>query len=227
MCDEQSDTHNNIHRIAAIRHAGAYKSLRVITVLLGTAGIGLSTLLLTPQQTALFITYYVISWLYNSRPYQASHRPVASIVLLGMAYGLIPFLLGNGLTGITWALLLLGISWAIVRASLSILKDYKDAPGDAKSNKRTFLLSFGNRLTVRISLVLALIGYIGCVVGVSMYTSHVLLTTSSLTLLAFWLMYQRVKLLKVTRYAEANRLFHSFLEYELLFSCLAVIWLHQ
>ncbi|MCA9325899.1 UbiA family prenyltransferase, partial [Candidatus Saccharibacteria bacterium] len=121
------------------------------------------------------------------------------------------------------AAVLLGLGLSLNRLSLSLLKDYKDAPGDAKAHKRTFLLRYGGTLTARLSLGLAVVGMGMVLVVLASQT----LSTQYLVLVvtAGWLLYERSKLFRHQDYVGLNRVFHDCLYYQLIFDTMVVLWL--
>lgn len=223
IADETSDRYNGITRIGAVKQAGSYKWL----VGLQYVAVGVVAVLaafMPLDIIALLLMYVLLGWVYNVPPVQASHRPIGSISVLALSYGLIPFLIGSGVQSLGWRIWLLAICWMLVRASLSLLKDYKDAVGDAKAHKRTFLLTYGNKRTVRLSLALAYLGYTG-IVALVPRGRYALAAGLTLGVGAIWLLVQRNRLRSQTTYAQLNRCFHEYLEYEIVFDSLAILWL--
>lgn len=173
------------------------------------------------------LVFLVVGWLYNNPPVQTSRKPLASQVSLLTAYGLLPALIGITLgNSYTLATLTLGASLAIARGSLSLLKDYKDAAGDAKGGKKTFLLVYGGKRTAQLSVLAATIGYIGTILSLTVIIPNNRLTTVALITVGAWLIGQRARLLKHQAYQDLNRIFHNCLRYEVLFVGLAAVCLY-
>lgn len=223
--DEAGDRLNGITRLSSLRSRGGLLTLYVCLVISSLAALSF-TLVLPAAVSELLGLFVLLGWLYNDRPVQASHRPVLSLVILALSYGLVPFLLGTGLSGLNWKVIMLAVGWTCVRASLSVLKDYKDAPGDAASGKKTFLLVYGHSRVARTSLVLAAVGYLLCIAATELLNGSVF-AGETLMIVAVWLVLERAKLFKLTEYAPLNQLFHSLLTYEIVFDGLVIAWLHS
>jgi 4-hydroxybenzoate polyprenyltransferase len=224
IADEGGDAHNGIHRIASLKRSGSYPAVVCLTWFSAAAGVLLSAWLPSDVRFVL-IALLAAGWAYNAPPIRASLHPNASIAVLALAYGLLPFLAGSGLRGLSWQVWLLAAGWACVRASLSLLKDYKDATGDAKADKKTFLLVYGNVRTLRFGLLLSIVGYALCVAMTGSLSRYPAPAAASLGAVALWLLYERRRLFREHTYAQLNRRFHVLLEYELVFDCLAAVWL--
>lgn len=226
IADQSGDKHNNIARIGDLKRSGTYNAVRLLLYLsVGCIAILLVVFPLNAAAKGLVCLLLLLGWAYNVRPIQASHRPVLSIVLLSLAYGLVPFLLGASFGKFSWLVILLAIAWAVGRGSLSLLKDYKDAPGDAIAVKRTFLLVYGGKLTAKLSFGLALVSYLACIGIVAMLVNHVFTATLLLSIVAIWLLYERAQLFKAHRYAKLNQIFHTCVQYQLVFDGLVVVCL--
>jgi 4-hydroxybenzoate polyprenyltransferase len=103
--------------------------------------------------------------MYNARPLRLSRKPVASIAVLGLCYGLLPLVYGftqHG-GGLTRALVIVGGLWFLQRVSTSIMKDFKDAKGDKLFGKKTFYLVYGRRAIAWVSNSFSLVAYIGII----------------------------------------------------------------
>jgi 4-hydroxybenzoate polyprenyltransferase len=200
------------------------QSARSIGYILTLAPIAFAYFALPLTTLLLIVALYVLSTLYNSVLY-LSRRPLASIITLGLCYGGIPYWIGLSLgSGADFTAIILGIFFALSRASLSILKDYKDASGDALHNKKTFLLVYGRTIVRRASVSLAVIGFIGIITCLMLLTSEPLYLPLIATLYAVVLVYKRLLLSPNKSYAQLNKLFHSLLRQQLLFDGLLVLW---
>lgn len=184
-------------------------------------------LVLPWEAATLLMVCAALGWAYNASPLRLSRRPIASIVILAFSYGIFPLLVGAGLIGWTLEGLLLSLAWGVSRVSLSLLKDYKDAIGDAQSDKRTFLLVFGHR-TVRLwSVALALLSNMAVI---AIMANHVhdwaLLSYGGLVILlgaavAVW----RLRLFMFDTYGQLNDVFHQSLWLQLVFDGVCLVWL--
>lgn len=161
--------------------------------------------------------FFGLAWSYNSAPLFLSRRPLTSIVVMGLFYGVLPLLyglwLGDGTSPVI--MLFLVLAWFLARCSISILKDYKDHTGDAIHNKQTFLLCFGPEITRRASVGLAVIAY-GIVVGLlaaSYVTSPLQIALLGVTVAGVaYTIYLRASLPNSLKEAgQANRQFHKIL----------------
>jgi 4-hydroxybenzoate polyprenyltransferase len=148
------------------------------------------------------------------------------MAVLGVCYGFVPVAMGLSLgrgpvPATAW---LLAGSWALGRLSLSLLKDYKDAPGDAAAGKKTFLLVYGGSWVAKASFWLAAVGYLGvlaaCAGQVSSWRWLVLIGGT-----AGWLLLERRQLFVRHTYAELNGVFHRCLHYQLVFDGMVALCL--
>src|SRR5665213_966191 len=224
IADEAGDKYNNITRIGDLERSGTYNTVQWL-VGCSVACIIVALLFLPNITKGLACVSLLLGWAYNVRPIQASHRPFVSIALLSLAYGLIPFLMGSSFGSITWPVILLAAGWTIGRGSLSLLKDYKDAHGDAVADKRTFLLVYGGTLTARLSFGLALTSYIICIGVVATQAQHMLNAALLLSTVAAWLLYERARLFSAHKYGKLNQIFHDCIRYQLIFDGLVVVCL--
>lgn len=224
--DRAIDKLNNVDTILT-RSAKAIPQARKVVVLLVVATL-VCGVFLPPSAITWLVVFLVLAWAYNARPLILSRRPISSIVVLGLCYAFVPILLGASLgLGVSSEVVWLAVFWALGRASLSILKDYKDAVGDAKSNKRTFLLVYGNRRVRLVSLILGIVGY----VEVARITYELVVPASvewfyaSVGAALLLLVYGRLVLFRKNSYEQLNRVFHMCLQWQLLCDGVIVAWL--
>ncbi|HET6925084.1 MAG TPA: UbiA family prenyltransferase, partial [Candidatus Saccharimonadales bacterium] len=225
LVDEAGDHYNDIHRVAALRKQGLLTMVRAgLYILVAAVVVLLRFLPLT--EVLLTLVLFGLGWLYNREPVRASRRPVLSMVILALSYGALPFLMGAGLgqpTRLVWLMLL---AWMLSRASLSLLKDYKDAPGDAQAGKRTFLLRYGGTLTARLSFGLAAAGLLSLtILTVYVTDTRQLSVAGSLCIVVVGLMVLRARLFAAHDYASLNRIFHEAVQFQLVFDALVILWL--
>jgi chlorophyll synthase len=207
-----------------------YVSERVVRMLAYSL-LALSLVLVTflPSLAWLIAVMLVIlGWLYNAPPFRLSRRPVASMVTLALSYGGLPVLLGASIGGITWQILLLAVAFGASRLSLSLLKDYKDAVGDAQTGKRTFLLVHGHHTLSRWSFGLAAVSNALLVYLLAPYAAAV--TGQGIYYAVFGGLYVvtlvwRAKLFRHGSYAELNVVFHQCLYLQTIYDGVMVIWL--
>lgn len=186
----------------------------VLMVVLVALSIALS--LFVPSSVVLWcLVFVLVGWVYNARPIQASRRPIASMVMLWLGYGVVPFALGASFGEMSVGVAVLGLGWSLSRVSLSLLKDFKDAAGDAKANKRTFLLVYGKSRVVRLSLLFATVGLGMVIIVLSFWVAWY--EAVILAIFAGILVKERAALVKEQTYRGLNHIFHQCLRYQLVF----------
>ncbi|MBI1857031.1 UbiA prenyltransferase family protein [Candidatus Saccharibacteria bacterium] len=154
------------------------------------------------------LLYSALAWAYNSPPIQASRRPILSITLLGFLYSALLLAFGFLLSGRGINVLIL-VLFMLARMSISILKDFKDAPGDKKNNKRTFYLVYGQTATKTFSLLMAAICY---PLIIWLIVSHLELgglAISALVFIGFVNIYNRLLLLKTDSESQLAKIFRK------------------
>lgn len=174
---------------------------------------------------ALFVLLICLGWLYNAKPFQASHRPVASIIVLYLSYGLVPVLIGAAFGTFSMFVLVVAGLWGLSRVSLSLLKDYKDAHADAKVGKKTFLLVYGSRRTAHASIVFAGVGMVGLLVALATYEPSYSLVF--LLIVALAILYERTTLLGMKTYAQMTAVFEQAVWLQLVFELGILAWLRS
>jgi 4-hydroxybenzoate polyprenyltransferase len=184
-------------------------------------------LVLPWESAVLLVVCVALGWVYNASPLRLSRRPIASIAILALSYGILPLLIGAGLVGWTLESLYLSLAWGVSRVSLSLLKDYKDAVGDAQSNKRTFLLVFGHRAVRLWSVALALLSNVAVIVIVAKHVNDwSLLSYGGLvTVLGAAVIAWRLRLFTFDTYEQFNDIFHQSLWLQLIFDGVCLLWL--
>jgi geranylgeranylglycerol-phosphate geranylgeranyltransferase len=188
---------------------------------------GIIAVFLPPLSWGVIALFIILGWMYNAPPFQLSRRPIASMVVLAITYGFLPIIVGASLGGVTLQIVLLAFFYGVSRMSLSLLKDYKDAVGDAQSDKRTFLLVYGHRNVRRLSMTAAIISNAAIIYIIGNYIPEgfiglyyaVLGALYALTL--FW----RYKLFVRGSYQELNKVFHRCLYVQLILDGVIVLWL--
>ncbi len=220
--DWQGDTYGKRAPIEQVRLQPSY---RYWPVFLAVSSLGLIAALFFVNSllALLFCLLFGLGVVYNTAPIRASHRPLPSVVVLFLAYGFIPFLIGVSLGHFSWLAVILGLFWGLTRVSLSLLKDYKDAPADAKFNKRTFLLVHGTRSVARLSLLSLVVGIFGTLSTLYLFKPQ--FSIVMLGMIAAWLVYERTTLLGLKSYTALNRTFKESTQYQLIFDLGVVVWL--
>lgn len=151
-----------------------------------------------PLHVLPVLSLFFFIWVYNKPPFQLSHHPLGSILLLAFLYSAFPLVYSNILVGgkISEKLLVPIGLWILVRVSVAILKDFKDLAGDRAFNKRTFYLTFGYLKTVWISLICFTIGGVGILLLLgNLRDWGWLLIVPALLFLRNWFL--RIKMLKI------------------------------
>lgn len=150
-------------------------------------------------------------WAYNKSPLLFSHRPVASIIVLALMYAVVPlsygYYLGQSFT-MNYYLIVLLISVFLVRISITILKDFKDALGDRDQGKNTFFLIFGTRITAIVSLTTACLGYLGVIFTVFLLSKS-WLTLILLAPIALWTILIRLHLFRTNNRQTLTKIFYQ------------------
>lgn len=198
--------------------------LKIYLVILIAVGILLAWLV-NAIAFVLAIATVCIIWIYNSKPIQASRRPILSIVVLSGAGAFLPYLFGLSLGNIGIHVLIAGVCWWFGRISLSVLKDYKDARGDARHNKKTFLLCYGVRKVAVVSVISLCVGY-GALIGLMFSLSNTTWGLLALITTTGVFAYMRRPLFdSKSTYVQLDSSFRKIAQYQLLLDVGVVLWL--
>lgn len=227
IADKEIDKDNQ--RDLLLTTAWRPRQLRQLVIIMSFVALVVSVALLPALTTILFVCLLFISWGYNVKPLQLSRRPIWSVVILGVCYGFIPFCIGASLDGnITIIEAAIGCSFAMSRMSLSILKDYKDAHGDALHHKKTFLLVYGRTMVWRLSIALLLGGNTATILFLWLWAGgeggQVYWLVGGIAM-SGWLLYQRLLLRPERSYQWLDQQFHRVLSYESVFYGYIIVWL--
>jgi 4-hydroxybenzoate polyprenyltransferase len=176
---------------------------------------------------AFVLVYTAVAWLYNSPKFSASRRPVVSIVLLGLLYTLLPLIFGLIVGGNSFTRMFLLFAAVItgIRVSISILKDFKDAKGDRKYNKRTFYLVFGRKPVIYISCALALICYPLVSLLLITHKRLSLILIGGIIVAAFLNAINRLTLLRALKEERLTRIFQKSFIFENYFEAIILVCL--
>lgn len=128
-------------------------SLSVVAVIAGS--------LLGSGAYLLMMMYLCLGWLYSGSANLKSKGVFAPIVL-GLCYGVTPWLLGASVLGlgVTTEFAWIVVSSFIFTAGFVLLKDFKDLKGDRKTGKNTLLVLYGETAVRRIMLVTTSLAYV-------------------------------------------------------------------
>lgn len=200
--DQDVDRVNGTSYMYKLRETKQYNYIQYITIFTAIISMCLAAYL----GWIIFILSCIALWLsgmYNAPPYKASRRPVASIVVLSVTASLLPFLIGSALAGMTNVTIIYGTIFLLMRASVSLLKDYKDAKGDARYKKKTFLLVYGARRVALVSLLLFSLSFAAALLIAIVAREYVV--ALAILLMGLILTYQRLALFKTASYAKLHK----------------------
>lgn len=184
------------------------------------------SLLNLPIHIFFVLLMLLLAWVYNKPPFSLSRKPISSLAILGIAYGVATLLYGYTLSGksFRWQFVLALLLWFFLRFSISIMKDYKDTKGDRMFNKNTFYLAFGGKITSRLSLGISVLSYCG-ILFLSLYIRTVNLFFLILIIVVIRNILIRIKLLTIHKDEEANKIFHKVFFGQNQFEALYLLWL--
>lgn len=166
-----------------------------------------------------------VIWAYNSKPFQVSRRPIVSIFTLSGAGALLPYLFGLSLGSIAVYMLIAGLFWWLGRISLSVLKDYKDARGDARHQKKTFLLCYGAHKVAWVSIISLIIGYAGFIIIMYPVSSKMWVLPALVAAVGTLIYMRRTLFNSKATYNQFDSVFRRVAQYQLLLDVGVVIWL--
>lgn len=221
--DRHIDADNGRDELQLSTPAKLFRLKVYVTVLVG---ISLLLAWLVSTTAVLFTAVFVCSiWVYNSLPFQASRRPIMSIIVLSGAGAFLPYLFGLSLGSSNIQMLIGGIFWWIGRVSLSVLKDYKDARGDARHHKKTFLLYFGARKVAWVSVLSLIAGYGGFIMLMYHLSSMVEGVPMLIGAVGFFAYMRRTLFDSQATHAQFDSTFRRLAQYQLLLDVGVVFWL--
>lgn len=223
--DREVDAKNGRPLMKQLYGTKLYKKYVLAAILLSLLALTLSFAL---GYLAVIVTLvsFGVGWLYNAKPLRASHKPISSIVVLSFAGAALPLLLGASLSGSLLHALPLMIAWWCVRASVSILKDYKDASGDALSQKKTFLLVYGAKNVALVSSIVCALGIIGVIGALMLQEKVVYVEAAMLLIVGMLLVYGRRGLFnRRGTYDQFNAIFQKLAYTHILFDALVLVCL--
>jgi len=184
------------------------------------------SLLNIPIHIIFVLLMLLLAWVYNKPPLLLSRKPISSLTILGIAYGVAPLLYGYVLSGkpFQWQFALALLLWFLLRLSISVMKDYKDSKGDKAFNKHTFYLTFGSNTTAWLSILLSVTAYIG-ILSLSFYLRAInwLFLIPVATVIRN--IFIRIKLPVVKGEKEANKIFHKAFFGQNQFEAIYLLWL--
>lgn len=207
--DREVDAHNGRPMLKQIYGSVLYKRylavsiLQSIICLIAAAWLGVGSLI-------ILLLVVIGGVAYSRKPLRLSHKPALSVVVLSLLGAPLPFLLGTSLGEVGQAGTLVGFFiglWSL-RLSVSILKDYKDAAGDAKHGKKTFLLVYGARKVAIVSVSSLLLGFLIAALTMFKYDLATNVELVGLVLLVVpSVMSQKGLFVKTATYHDYNKIF--------------------
>lgn len=198
--------------------------LKMYVVVLVSIGLILAGLVNLIAFTLAIATLCII-WIYNSKPIQASRRPIMSIVILSGAGAFLPYLFGLSLGNIEVYTLAAGVFWWLGRVSLSVLKDYKDARGDALHHKKTFLLRYGSHRVALTSVISLCVGYAGFIAFMYLLSSAQWAMPILIAAIVTFVYLRRALFDSKATYGKLDNTFRKVAQYQLLLDVGVVLWL--
>jgi 1,4-dihydroxy-2-naphthoate octaprenyltransferase len=157
--DVKSDRKNKKLFLLGENHVSYHLAwIESIFLLLGSLIIGW----LVNFRIALIMAFFIIltGYLYNFRPVEFKEKPIGGL-LANMLMGCFAFAIGWLVVQKVDIHLIIGsLPYFFLNSSLYLLTTIPDAAGDRISKKITFCVRFGERLTIRLSLLLFLLSLV-------------------------------------------------------------------
>jgi chlorophyll synthase len=167
--DYAVDVANNRADLPLVNGSIDVQSMRSLMMNLIIVGIIIAFFVGT--NTLLWLGMYLFfGWLYSG-PINLKGRGVWAVFVLGMCYGVMPWLLGYIVmsrmpSAYVW--LLMAASFVFAAGSIS-MKDFKDVEGDRLHGKQTLLVKYGGDYIQRLILWSTSLAY--CMVGIVLFAS--------------------------------------------------------
>ncbi len=113
-----------------------------------------------PMGVALVALSLLLNLAYSVPPLRLCARALAAPVVVGLAYVVLPYGIGLAAAGVSvgWFDLRVAACFVVLFTGRMLLKDFRDRRGDAAFGKRTFLLTYGKRATLMVTLVCIVAG---------------------------------------------------------------------
>jgi len=183
LSDSEIDIRNQRKDIPFANGEVSRENLR--DLLIGLLIIGWLVALFLNVSTLLWLSvYFFLGWLYSG-PLDFKGRGLLAVSILGICYGVMPWLLGYSILAqppTSWAYIIMFASF-IFAAGIISLKDFKDVKGDTFYGKRTLLVRYGGRVTHKIIVVSTCVSYL-FIAGATYALAHsITLTCISVVLL--------------------------------------------
>ena len=159
LADYEIDKINKRKRLPLVSQTVSPHALRkVALILLGV--IIVSSAAISTHALLWASVYLALGWAYSGSP-NSKGRGIIAAYLLGVCYGVMPWLLGfiSAQTAVSAEHFAIIVASFIFTTGIVLLKDFKDQKGDKKFGKRTFLVRHGAKKTHHLILGLTSASY--------------------------------------------------------------------
>lgn len=160
ISDYRTDVINKRDDIPYANNSVSKQTLQNVAIVLGV--IIIVVCLMLNLSVFLWVgMYLLLGWLYSG-PANIKSRGFFAAILLGVCYGVIPWLIGASSIGtrITSSLLIVAAAYFIFSSGSTVIKDFRDVKGDKETGKNTILVVKGALYTRRYYITLTSIAYI-------------------------------------------------------------------
>lgn len=164
--------------------------------------IGFIAALLINAITIIWVGVYILlGWLYSGRPL-LKNKGFGAVAILGMCYGVMPWVLGYLATSnaIDVRLIVVAITSFLFVVGIISLKDFKDLKGDRAHKKMTLLVRYGAIFTQRFMILLTAVAYILDILYVILCQEVILAYAGAILLIANSLILKQKKMLTSATY---------------------------
>ncbi|MDN5274729.1 MAG: chlorophyll synthase [Candidatus Saccharibacteria bacterium] len=169
LSDREIDIKNQRRDIPLANNQVSRKNLQ--DLLAGLLVMGYIIGVFLGATTLLWLSmYFFLGWLYSG-PLNFKSRGRLAVSILGICYGVMPWLLGYSIINQApslWSYEIMVASF-IFAAGIISLKDFKDIKGDTLFGKRTLLVTYGPKVTHRIIIILTSVSYL--LIALATYTT--------------------------------------------------------
>lgn len=156
--DDKANTEKSVLPVASGRITPNKALILSISLMASSLVLALS---LTVSIFVLFIVYLALWTAYSAPPLRLKSVPALDFVVSGIGAGLLPFLMGLGLSyqqnGDVLLILMMGVSLTLAHASGHILQALGDFEADEKQEVHTFAVKYGRKKAIIIMGILSVI----------------------------------------------------------------------
>lgn len=147
---------------------GVISKLNLQQLLFGLICLGFITALFINKDALLWLGIYTfLGWLYSG-PVRLKNHGLSAVTILGLCYGVLPWVLGYIAVGqlpTLWVIVMMFGAF-LFSAGIISLKDFKDLKGDTLFGKKTLLVTWGQEAVHKFILLFTSIGYLLAAVAV-------------------------------------------------------------